>query len=117
DDSEWEYVYVRAAHELRAGRDIYQPDIGNSYPPFAALTALPFTALPPGAGRCLWLGVNLGCLVVILRGAWRLAGGEPLEGGARATWRGHLAAILGALCGAFYLQNCLAHQQTDVVLG
>jgi hypothetical protein len=115
DDSEWEYVYVRAAHELRAGNDIYRPDIGNSYPPFAALTALPFTALPPRAGRWLWLAVNLGCLVFMLRGAWRLAGGEPVQRGAPP--RVHLAAILGALCGVFYLQNCLAHQQTDVVLG
>jgi hypothetical protein len=117
DDSEWEYVYMRAAHELRDGRDIYQLDIGNSYPPFAALTALPFTALPQWAGRGLWLAVNFGCLVFLLRGAWRLAGGELLQAGARAPLRAHLAAILGALCGAFYLQNCLAHQQTDVVLG
>jgi hypothetical protein len=117
DDSEWEYVYVRAAHELRAGHDIYQADIGNSYPPFATLAALPFNALPPRAERCLWLAVNFGCLVFMLRGAWRLAGGGPLQGGARAPRRAHLAAVLGALCGAVYLQNSLAHQQTDVVLG
>src|SRR5262245_59230488 len=100
-DSEWEYVYVRAAHELRAGRDIYQPDIGNSYPPFATLAALPFTELPPCAGRCLWLAVNAGCLVLMVRGAWRLAGGEPSEGGPHVTWPAHLAATLGTLCGAF----------------
>jgi hypothetical protein len=117
DDSEWEYVYVRAAHELRAGRDIYQPDIGNSYPPFATLAALPFTAIPPRAGRVLWLAVNVGFLALMLRGAWRLVGGGPLQGGARAPVSAHLAAALGALCGVWYLQNCLAHQQTDVVLG
>ena len=116
DDSEWEYVYVRAANELRAGRDIYQPDIGNSYPPFATLVALPFTALSPRAGRVLWLAVNVGCLAFMLRGAWGLAGGGPLQGGTRAPVSAHLAAVLGALCGVWYLQNCLAHQQTDVVL-
>ena len=117
EDSEWEYVYVEAAQQLRHGLDIYRPDIGNSYPPFATLAALPFTYLSPHWQRCLWLGVNLGCLVFMLRGAWRLAGGGALQGAAGAARGEHLAALVGGLCGIFYLQNCLAHQQTDVVLG
>ena len=43
NDSEWEYVYVQAAHQLRNGLDIYEPEIANSYPPFATLT-VPFAA-------------------------------------------------------------------------
>jgi hypothetical protein len=118
DDSEWEKVYVQAARELLAGNDIYyQADIANSYPPFATLMAVPFTVLPSEVQRGLWLIINLSCLVFMLRGAWRLAGGGPLEGSERAPLREHVAAIVGGLCGAFYLQNALAHQQTDIVLG
>ena len=117
NDSEWEYVYVQAAHQLRNGLDIYQPEIANSYPPFATLTALPFTWPSLSGQRWLWLAINLACLVFVLRGSWRLAGGGDLQGSSRVPLRVHLAAIVGGLCGAFYLQNCLAHHQTDIVLG
>ncbi len=116
-ESEWEYVYIQAAYQLRHGYDIYQPEIGNSYPPFATLTALPFTALPNVAQRWLWLIINLGCLTFMLRAAWRLAGGGQLEGANRAPLPEHLAAFFGGLCGVFSVQNAFAHQQTDVVLG
>ena len=116
-DSEWEYVYVKAAQHLRAGQDIYEPEIANAYPPFATLTALPFTYLSPAAQRGLWLVINIGCLVCMLRGAWRLAGGDRLEGPVMAPVAEHAAVFLGMLCGLFYLQNSLAHHQTDVVLG
>jgi hypothetical protein len=115
-DSEWEYVYVQAAQQLRTGHDIYQPEIANSYPPFATWTALPFTWLSPAGQRWLWLVINLGCLVFVLRGAWILAGGSNLEGTSPAATREHFGAIVGGLCGIFYLQNCLAHHQTDIVL-
>jgi hypothetical protein len=81
-----------------------------------AWAALPFLALPGWAGRPAWLAVNLGCLLAMLRWGWRLAGGGPLEGPAVGR-REHAAALAGAACGVFYLQNCLAHQQTDLVLG
>lgn len=115
--SEWEGVYVAAAYNLRNGLDIYEPKLANAYPPFATLAALPFTWLSPVARTWVWLAVNLGCLVFLLRGAWHLTGGARLEGPARAPFREHIAAILGGLCGAFYMQNALAHHQTDIVLG
>ncbi len=115
-DSEWEQVYVRAAQHLRDGADIYAPQDGYLYPPFTAWAAVPFTALPAPAVRGAWLLLNVLCAAVLVRGAWRLAGGPRLEG--TAAPRGeHLAAVLGALCGLPYVHNCLAHQQTDLVIG
>jgi hypothetical protein len=115
--SEWEEVYVAAAQHLRDGLDIYEPKLANAYPPFATLAALPFTWLSPVTRTWVWLAVNLASLVFLLRGSWQLAGGGRLEGGERAPFREHVAAILGGLCGVFYLQNALAHHQTDIVLG
>jgi hypothetical protein len=117
EESEWENVYVRAAHQLRNGRDIYQAGISYSYPPFATLLALPFTWLPAQAQRPVWLAVNLSALALMLRSAWRLAGGPPLNRAAGLRPRERSAALLGGVCGIFYLHNCLAHQQTDIVLG
>jgi hypothetical protein len=116
-DSEWEQVYVRAAHHLRQGADLYRVEDGYLYPPFTAWAALPFTALPAAAGREAWLLLNVLCAAVMVRGAWRLAGGPRLEGGARAGRGEHLAAVLGACCGLPYVQNCVAHQQTDLAIG
>jgi hypothetical protein len=116
-DSEWEQVYVRAAHHLRGGGDVYRVEDGYLYPPFTAWAALPFTGLPAPAVRAAWLLINVLCGVVLVRGAWRLAGGPRLEGAARAGRGEHLAAILGACCGLPYVQNCVAHQQTDLVIG
>jgi Glycosyltransferase family 87 len=114
-DSEWDYVYVVAANHLRQGVDIYTD--GNSYPPFAALIAVPFSYLSPSINRFTWLVVNLACLAVMVRGAWSLAGGSQLQGPRPAPFVEHVAAVLGFLCGVSYLQNSLAHQQTDVVIG
>jgi hypothetical protein len=115
EDSEWEAVYVVAATHLRSGEDIYRD--GNSYPPFAAFVALPWSFLPPAGVRGTWLLVNLASLAVMLRGAWRLAGGGALQGSGRGPLREQVAAVLGFACGAGYLLNCLAHQQNDVVIG
>ncbi len=115
-DSEWEQVFVLAARHLRDGADVYAPQDGYLYPPFTAWAAVLFTALPPWALRAAWLLVNIFCAAVLVRGAWRLAGGPRLEGGGAPRGE-HLAAALGALCGLPYVQNCLAHQQTDLVIG
>jgi hypothetical protein len=116
-DSEWEQVYVLAAHRLRQGADLYPPQDGYLYPPFTAWAALPFSWLPAPALRAAWLLINVACAAVLVRGAWRLAGGPRLEGAGRPGRGEHLAAVLGALCGLPYLLNCAAHQQTDLVIG
>jgi hypothetical protein len=114
--SEWEEVYVPAAAHLWKGEDMYRPEEGYLYPPFMALTALPFLALPAPLARPVWLLVNGVCLVALLRWSWRLVGGGPLQGAGGVKPGEHLAALLGCVCGIFYIQNCLAHQQTDVVI-
>ncbi len=114
--SEWRDVYLPATARLWHGEDIYRPEHGYLYPPFMAWAALPFLAAPEPLGRCAWMLVNLACLYVMLHWSWRASGGRRLEGGDR-RWGEHWAALLGCLCGVFYLNNCLAHQQTDIVIG
>ncbi len=116
-DSEWEQVYLTAAAHLSKGEDIYRIQNGYLYPPFMALIALPFLSFPAPLPRLLWFSINAVCLVALIRWSWRLAGGERLEGCEGAPTSERLAALLGCLCGISYLQNCLAHQQTDIVIG
>ncbi len=116
-DSEWEQVYVRAADHLWQGEDVYRGEDGYLYPPFMAWAALPFRLLPSPAVRGLWLAVNVAAIAVMLRCGWRLAGGPRLQSPDPAPRAEHRAALLGALCGIPYIQNCLAHQQTDAVIG
>jgi hypothetical protein len=114
--SEWEQVYIPAASHLWKGEDMYRPEEGYLYPPFMAWTALPFLVLSAPLPRLAWLLVNGVCLVALLRWSWRLAGGGPLQGAGGSKAGEHLAVLLGCTCGIFYIQNCLAHQQTDVVI-
>jgi hypothetical protein len=116
-DSEWQAVYVRAASLLWRGEDIYRLEDGYLYPPFMAWTALPFLVIPAPLLRIAWLAINGLALFVFFRCAWRGAGGGRLEGVTSSPGREHLAALAGGFGGIFYLQNCLAHQQTDIVIG
>lgn len=116
-DSEWEQVYVRAASHLWQGVDLYGMRESYLYPPFMAVTALPFLVLPSLVQRLLWFVLNAVALVALLRWGWRLAGGRPLEGSQGVRMGERLAALLGCLCGISYIENCLAHQQTDLVIG
>src|SRR5438309_11214791 len=112
-DNEWERVFVPAAARLAAGDDLYDLRGAYLYPPFTAWLTLPFTQLAHLPGRVLFTALNLAGLVLMLRWSWLLAGGGRLEGAAPAPRREHAAALLGALCGIFYLNNCLAHPQVD----
>src|SRR3954462_6358319 len=71
-DSEWEFVFVKAARNLWLGDDIYRRTDSYLYPPFMAWAPLPFLALPAGLVRPAWMLVNIGCLVLAIRGAWSL---------------------------------------------
>jgi hypothetical protein len=115
-DSEWEEVYLRAAVHLQQGEELYQMQDGYLYPPFMAWATLPFLELPESLRRANWFLCNAICLVMLFRCAWQLAGGGRLEGGNATGGRERWAAIVGCLCGISYLQNCLAHQQTDIVI-
>jgi hypothetical protein len=116
-DSEWEQVYVRAAEHLWQGQDVYRLQDGYLYPPVMAWAALPFRLLPSPAVRVLWLAVSVAGVVVMVRSAWRLSGGGRLDGPVHAPRSEYWIAALGVLCGIPYIQNCFAHQQTDVVIG
>jgi hypothetical protein len=116
-DSEWEQVYVRAAAHLWQGMDLYGMRESYLYPPFMAVTALPFLVLASPLQRLLWFGINAVALVALLRWGWRLAGGGRLEGSQAGRTAERIAALLGCLCGISYIENCLAHQQTDLVIG
>ena len=99
---------MRGAERIAAGQPLYRPGAEvYLYPPFMATAALPFTCLSAPAGRAVWVALNLACLVFLVAGAWRLAGGGALAG---APLGEHLAAVLGAACGLGYAQNCFAHQ-------
>jgi hypothetical protein len=110
-DNEWEKVFITAAARLWSGGDVYQAGGAYLYPPFTAWLTLPFLALSHGAGRLVFVILNLACLMYVLRGAWRLAGGGGLENAAQ-RW----AALAGASCGIFFMHNCLVHQQTDLFI-
>src|SRR6266849_6800537 len=114
--SEWQEVYVRAAGRLLHGGDIYRFEDGYSYPPFMAWLAIPFTALPAILSRMVWFGINVVCLIVMWRMAWRITGGEHLEGIKAGNGKEHLVCFLGLACSARYALNGIAHQQTDVVI-
>jgi alpha-1,2-mannosyltransferase len=115
-DSEWEQVYVTAAGHLWQGTDVYRVQDGYLYPPFMALSALPFLLVPAPLSRPLWFGINVFALLALVCWSWRLAGGGRLEGSAGTKRAERLAAVLGFLCGISYIENCLAHQQTDLVI-
>jgi hypothetical protein len=116
-ESEWEQVYLPAAFHLWKGEDLYQVGEGYLYPPFMAVAALPSLALPPSLLRLVWFALNAGCLLALLRWTWSLAGGGRLEGPKISKPSERVSAVLGCLCGISYLENCLAHQQTDIVIG
>jgi Glycosyltransferase family 87 len=112
EDSEWEVVNVRAAARLRGGEEVYNHREGFLYPPFAALIALPFTELSPLPMRAAWFAVNAIALILLVHFAWKIA-----SGGGVSTRTEALAWWLGLACGLRYAIDCLAHQQTDVVIG
>jgi hypothetical protein len=110
-DNEWERVFVPSAAKLWAGSDFYGQGSVYLYPPFTAWATLPFLGMSHALGRLTFVALNLAGVVFVLRGAWQLAGGGRLDRPAE-----RLAAVVGCLCGVFYLHNCLVHQQTDVFI-
>ncbi len=111
---DWDQVYVPAAERLRSGGEVFEA--AYFYPPFAAWVAIPFTFLPPGASVVAWYGAGAAALVVLLRGSWRLAGGEAWPGTAGGSWREHVIVWAGLAVGLRYAFDCFANRQTDLVI-
>ena len=114
-DFEWQDVYIAAARALLSGKDLYAPG-PYLYPPFSALLAVPFVALPTQAVRLVWYAVNVAALGVLLYSAWGLAAGPRFRGAGSLPPCEWFALALGALGSAPYWLNSLAHQQTDIVI-
>ena len=119
--TEFEWVYVLSARNLVEGRGLYlltvPPFRSYTYPPSMALLSIPFAYVPASLSRAAWYLVNVGCMIVVWQGAWRLSGGSQLQGNANRRERGeHLVACLGLACALPYLESGLSHQQTDLVI-
>src|SRR5947199_4767492 len=110
--ADWDNVFVPAAERLRAGRDIYQQFF--VFPPVNALLALPFSYLPRSASLVLWYAVSAAALCVLVRGAWRLAGGGPLPTGPRADRREQIILFAGLAVGLAFAVDCLGNRHTDL---
>jgi hypothetical protein len=115
--SEWDEVFVRAAATMWHGQDIYEVRaLGYAYPPFMAWLAIPFALLPGGMERLLFYVINVVCVTLLCRWAWRLAGGGRLQN-AGTSRSEHIAFALGLLCAFRYVLDGLAHQQVDMIIG
>jgi hypothetical protein len=113
---DWIPVYVGAAQKLLAGEDIYQ-GTGYAYPPFMAMLAIAFTPLPPLAIRAAFFAMCALCAVVMMRAAWRIAVGSPIDDPQpwqRPQWT---ILIFGLLCGGPYILNTFNAQQSDLLIG
>lgn len=114
-DSEWEDVYIGAARQMRNGEVLHTSGTRYVYPPFMAWASIPFSYLPLLPARAVWGAINLIAMVLIFRWSWQLTGGQELQKLPAAPWQEHAVALAGAFAGFVYLQNCIAHRQTDVV--
>jgi hypothetical protein len=114
--SEWQQVYVDSARQLRDGEGLFGAGQPYVYPPFMAAAATPFSFLSERWSRALWLMLNSVALVVCMRCAWRLAGGESRLPLWRSPRSEHWILWLGLACGGYYIIDSLGHQQTDLVI-
>lgn len=114
--SEWQQVYVDTARQFRDGGGLYGPGQPYVYPPFMAAAALPFSLVPETVSRTAWLLINALALVIAVRAAWRLAGGDSRLPNFEAPRSEHWIFWLGLACGGYYVIDSLGHQQTDLVI-
>ena len=113
---DWIPVYVEAARRLLAGEDIYQ-GIGYAYPPFMAMIVTPFVFLPPLAIRVTFFAMCALCAVMMVRAAWRIAAGPPIDDPQPWRWQEWAIFLFGLLCGGPYILNTFNVQQSDLLIG
>ena len=64
--SDWQNVFVRAGQQWWMGLDIYGAGSGYLYPPFQAMVAAPFAALPEWISRLGWAATSSISMVVMV---------------------------------------------------
>jgi len=115
-EAEWATVFVPAARDLISGGDFYRAGTLYLYPPFGAVLALPFVALPDWAIRLVWYLIDVVAVVALALASWRMTGGGRLAAPSRASAREWTVVALGAAVGLPFAINTLAHQQADLVI-
>jgi hypothetical protein len=115
--------YLEVGELVLRGADIYaeaRPDV-NTWPPVFAVVCVPFALLARVSvylARAVWLGINVGCIVALLRLAVLLVYRRPLVlDGAGAGIALASAAVLGPLVlSARFLLGNLDRLQINVVI-
>jgi hypothetical protein len=122
DGSEWDQVFVYSSRVLLHGGDLYAPGINQfqlnhpyTYPPFHAMLAIPFAALPHLLSRLGWFAVQLVALTALWILSWRISGGKRLNGG-QATPAEIIICLLGLAAGMRFIQGAFGHQQSDILI-
>ena len=114
--TEWVYVYLKAASEMAAGHAALFFIQGLHLSAVHRLGRDSFHLPASLGGPRLWYVLNVICMVAMFVWAWQLSGGSRPAGGSLSR-REHLTIGLGLLCGASFAFNALSHTQTDLVIG
>ncbi len=109
--TDWEKVYIPAAERLRSGESIYQDAF--VYPPFAAMIALPATALPESLWPSHFWSMNVFGGIGLLLVGWRFTGG-------RFAWfpprRECWITLLGLAASIGFVFDVLVNRQIDLAI-
>ena len=115
--ADWLNTYVLAAQQMIAHQPIHTTGknaLGAgpfTYPPAAALLAIPVAATPQKFALAAWYFASVLAMCVAVRAAWRLAGGSPVSQIAQAEiW----ILAFGLLLGLRYLTSPFGNRQTDM---
>lgn len=113
-ESDWYRCYVRAAERMQAGETIHVVEkCPYAYPPIMALLTVPLAQLPTSFGFAVWYAVNVIAIGLLLRSAWRLAGGPAWK---NLTRRWSVVGVLGLLLVSRYFIGTLETRQFDLVI-
>ena len=108
-------VYRDAAIALLHGREIYAAASGSSlpftYPPFAALMALPLALVPLSVAQILWTAAKLASLVWLV-----FVLGRPLLARFGSWWPALLAALVAACALTLPVRSDVAFGQVNLIL-
>lgn len=110
--TDWERVYLPAAHRLRDGEPLFRQAF--VYPPAAVLLPLPASYLPASLQQSAFWLMQTAFGSVLLAGGWVLTGGRfqflppPREAA---------VAIVGLIAGIGFVFDVMVNRQNDLVIG